>query len=74
MNVLDEVKKVLKECGISKSIDLNTEFKSLGLDSLDLMDLVIEAEKKCEIQIPDDKLMDIKTVADLVEVIKEIKK
>lgn len=74
MNVLDEIKKVLKERGISKPIDLNAELKTLGLDSLDLMDLVIEAEKKCGIQIPDDKLMDIKTVADLVEVIKEIKK
>ncbi|WP_338990507.1 acyl carrier protein [Spiroplasma endosymbiont of Seladonia tumulorum] len=74
MNVLDEIKKVLKERGISKPINLNTEFKTLGLDSLDLMDLVIEAEKKCGIQIPDDKLMDIKTLADLVEVIKEIKK
>ncbi|MFU0251921.1 acyl carrier protein [Spiroplasma sp. Moj] len=74
MNVLDEIKKVLKERGISKPIDLNTEFKTLELDSLDLMDLVIEAEKKCGIQIPDDKLMDIKTVANLVEVIKEIKK
>ncbi|WP_338954887.1 acyl carrier protein [Spiroplasma endosymbiont of Polydrusus cervinus] len=74
MNVLDEIKKVLKERGISKPIDLNTEFKSLGLDSLDLMDLVIEAEKKCGIQIPDDKLMDIKTVADLVDIINEIKK
>ena len=74
MNVLDEIKKFLKERGISKPIDLNTKFKSLGLDSLDLMDLVIEAEKKCGIQIPDDKLMDIKTVADLVDIINEIKK
>ncbi|WP_425378009.1 acyl carrier protein [Spiroplasma endosymbiont of Polydrusus pterygomalis] len=74
MNVLDEIKKVLKEQGISKPIDLNTKFKSLGLDSLDLMDLVIEAEKKCGIQIHDDKLMDIKIVADLVDIINEIKK
>ncbi|WP_374695906.1 acyl carrier protein [Spiroplasma endosymbiont of Polydrusus formosus] len=74
MNVLGEIKKVLKEQGISKPIELNTEFKSLGLDSLDLMDLVIEAEKKCGIQIPDDKLMDIKTLADLVDIINEIKK
>ncbi|MBW3058728.1 acyl carrier protein [Spiroplasma poulsonii] len=74
MDVLNEVKKVLKEHGVSKKVDLNTEFKSIGLDSLDLMDLVIEAEKKIGIQIPDDKLMDIKTVADLVKIIEEIKK
>ncbi|KAF0851992.1 MAG: acyl carrier protein [Spiroplasma poulsonii] len=74
MDVLNEVKKVLKEHGVSKQVDLNTEFKSIGLDSLDLMDLVIEAEKKIGIQIPDDKLMDIKTVADLVKIIEEIKK
>ncbi|WP_425379824.1 acyl carrier protein [Spiroplasma endosymbiont of Stenodema calcarata] len=74
MDVLNEVKKALKEHGVSKQIDLNTEFKSLGLDSLDLMDLVIKAEKKNGVQIPDDKLMDIKTVADLVKIIEEIKK
>ncbi len=74
MNVIDEIKKFLKEREIYKPIDLNTKFKTLGLDSLDLMDLVIEAEKKYGIQIPDDKLMDIKTVSDLVEVIKKNKK
>ncbi|WP_338964400.1 MULTISPECIES: acyl carrier protein [unclassified Spiroplasma] len=74
MDVLNEVKKVLKEHGVSKQVDLNTEFKSIGLDSLDLIDLVIKAEKKIGIQIPDDKLMDIKTVADLVKIIEEIKK
>ncbi|WHQ37268.1 acyl carrier protein [Spiroplasma sp. SV19] len=74
MDVLNEIKKVLKEHGVSKQVDLNTEFKSLGLDSLDLMDLVIGAEKKFGIQIPDDKLTDIKTVADLVKIIEEIKK
>lgn len=74
MDVLTEIRKVLKERGVSKQVDLNTEFKSLGLDSLDLMDLVIEAEKKFGIQISDDKLMDIKTVADLVKIIEEVKK
>lgn len=74
MDVLNEIKKVLKERGVSKQVDLNTEFKLLGLDSLDLMDLVIGAEKKFGIQIPDNKLMDIKTVADLVKIVEEIKK
>ncbi|WP_231918043.1 MULTISPECIES: acyl carrier protein [unclassified Spiroplasma] len=74
MDVLTEIRKVLKERGVSKQVDLNTEFKALGLDSLDLMDLVIEAEKKFGIKISDDKLMDIKTVADLVKIIEEVKK
>ncbi|WP_426605665.1 acyl carrier protein [Spiroplasma endosymbiont of Glossina fuscipes fuscipes] len=74
MDVLTEIRKVLKERGVSKQVDLNTEFKALVLDSLDLMDLVIEAEKKFGIKISDDKLMDIKTVADLVKIIEEVKK
>ncbi|WP_424526419.1 acyl carrier protein [Spiroplasma endosymbiont of Glossina fuscipes fuscipes] len=74
MDVLTEIRKVLKERGVSKQVDLNTEFKALVLDSLDLMDLVIEAEKKFGIKISDDKLMDIKTVADFVKIIEEVKK
>ncbi|AHF58218.1 acyl carrier protein [Spiroplasma eriocheiris] len=74
MNIMEELKKVLKQRGISKTVDLNTNFKDLGLDSLDLMDLVILAEEKLSIRIPDDKLTEIKTVNDLVKIIDDLKK
>ena len=74
MNIMEELKKVLKQRGISKTVDLNTNFKDLGLDSLDLMDLVILAEEKLLIRIPDDKLTEIKTVNDLVKIIDDLKK
>ncbi|AHF61430.1 hypothetical protein P344_06300 [Spiroplasma mirum ATCC 29335] len=74
MNIMEELKKVLKQRGISKTVDLNTNFKDLGLDSLDLMDLVILAEEKLSIRIPDDKLTEIKTLNDLVKIIDNLKK
>lgn len=74
MNILNEIKKNLKKFKIYKLIDLNTEFKLLGLDSLDLMDLIIKIEKKYNIKIPDDKLYDIKIVKDLIKIIENIKK
>ncbi|WP_368486728.1 acyl carrier protein [Spiroplasma sp. DGKH1] len=74
MNIMEELQKVLKQRGINKTVDLNTNFKDLGLDSLDLMDLVILAEEKLSIRIPDDKLTEIKTVNDLVKIIDDLKK
>ncbi|AGM26499.1 putative acyl carrier protein [Spiroplasma syrphidicola EA-1] len=74
MNILEEIKKVFHENGIKQNITMDTVFKDLGIDSLDLMDLVIIAEKKLNVRIPDDKLMDINKVSDLVAIIEELKK
>ncbi|AGM25447.1 acyl carrier protein [Spiroplasma chrysopicola] len=74
MNILEEIKKVFQENGIKQTITMDTVFKDLGIDSLDLMDLVIIAEKKLNVRIPDDKLMDINKVSDLVAIIEELKK
>lgn len=74
MNVLEELKKTLKSKGVNKSITPQTNFKDSGLDSLDLMDLIIEAEKKLNILIPDEKLNEITTVEDLIKIIEQLKK
>ena len=38
----------------------------LGADSLDTVELIMEFEKEFEINIPDEKAEDIKTVADAI--------
>lgn len=45
----------------------------LEMDSLDMMELVIEMEKETGIKIENEKLVDIKTVADLLTYIKDNK-
>lgn len=73
MDMLNEIAKLLKNAGVKKQITLQTEFKDLGLDSLDLMELVINAESKYNLRVPDHKLMDIKTVDDLIKVLNDLK-
>lgn len=71
MNWLLEITKVLKDRGIKQPITFTTNFRDLNLDSLDLMDLIIETEKKYNFQIPDSELEKIKTVQDLINIIEK---
>ena len=41
----------------------------LGADSLDTVELIMEFEKECDIQIPDDKAENIATVKDAISFI-----
>lgn len=65
MEYLDRIKERL----IGKEVTLETTFKDLGLDSLDLVDLVFEMEEEIGIQFEDEELMQIKTVKDLLTLI-----
>lgn len=51
------------------SIDETTEFKNLGADSFDLLELVTAFEEEFGATLDDDALQDITTVADAVDAI-----
>lgn len=72
MKIYDEIIKALKARGIKQNLTKNTNFKDIGLDSLDLMDMVVRMEKELKIQIPDDELMSMKTIGDLVTVVEKL--
>ncbi|AUB31994.1 acyl carrier protein [Spiroplasma floricola] len=74
MNYFEEIKKALVNKGAKGTISTNTEFKSMGLDSLDLMDMIVTLEEKLNISISDDDLLSMKKVSDLLEVIEKITK
>ena len=57
-----EEEKVTAEASITED---------LGADSLDVVDLVMSIEEEFDIEIPDDKAAEIKTVQDIVDYIKE---
>lgn len=44
----------------------------LGADSLDIADIVMSIEEEFDVEVPDDKLANIKTVGDIVKYIEEI--
>lgn len=55
------------------SLTLETRFKEdLQADSLDLMELIVDIEDDFGFSIPDDKLVDIKTLEDLVNVAEQL--
>ncbi|MGL5205812.1 MAG: acyl carrier protein [Metamycoplasmataceae bacterium] len=55
----------------NKKISPSTDIKELGLDSLDLVEVVMEIEQELDIKIPDDELTNIKTIDDLIKIIEK---
>ena len=74
--VLDQIKKVLVETmDIEEGkITLDAKLKDdLNLDSLDSVELIMSAEEEFGIEIPDEDVMNFKTVNDIVNYIEEHK-
>lgn len=74
--VLDQIKKILIETmDIEKEkITLDAKLKDdLNLDSLDSVELIMSAEEEFGIEIPDEDVMNFKTVNDIVNYIEEHK-
>ena len=47
-------------------------FEDLYMDSLDLVEIIIECEQEFSYSITDDKVQNLKTVEDLVNLIKDL--
>lgn len=74
--VLDQIKEILKDTmDIDESkITLDAKLKEdLELDSLDSIELIMSAEEEFGIEIPDEDVMNFKTVNDIVNYIEEHK-
>ena len=74
--VLDQIKEILKDTmDIDESkITLDAKLKEdLDLDSLDSVELIMSAEEEFGIEIPDEDVMNFKTVNDIVNYIEEHK-
>ena len=74
--VLDQIKKILVETMDieEEKITLDAKLKDdLNLDSLDSVELIISAEEEFGIEIPDEDVMNFKTVNDIVNYIEEHK-
>ena len=71
-----EIKEILKDTmDIDESkITLDAKLKEdLELDSLDSVELIMSAEEEFGIEIPDEDVMNFKTVNDIVNYIEEHK-
>jgi len=69
---LDRVKKIMADhLEISEDeIRLQSDFQDdLGVDSLDIFEIVMEIEDEFELEIPNEDIEGVKTVEDLVKYI-----
>ena len=74
--VLDQIKKILVETMDieEEKVTLDAKLKDdLNLDSLDSVELIMSAEEEFGIEIPDEDVMNFKTVHDIVNYIEEHK-
>ncbi len=75
--VIDKVKELVAE---QLGIDVNTIkpesniIEDLGADSLDVIEMLMTLEEEYGITIPDEKINQIKTIGQIVELIEECQK
>lgn len=64
----DEFVKILNEkLGSKTKITMESNLKDLGLDSLDLVEIVLDAEERLGITFENEELLSFKTVGDVVK-------
>lgn len=73
MDYFDKIKDRLESKLKGKELTKESVFRELGIDSLDLVDLVFELEEEIGVQFEDDELLKIKTVQDLLDLIESKK-
>ena len=72
MNYFDQINEKLQPKLKGKELTLESTFKDLGIDSLDLVDLVFELEEELGVTFEDDELAGLKTCKDVVALIEQL--
>lgn len=63
------VEKIAKERGYNGEITMESNLLSIGVDSLDVMEIVLSAENKFHIRIDDNRISKIETMNELVQLL-----
>ena len=73
MDIFAKVKELVLERFSLEEDDVSPEttFESVGADSLDIVELIMEIEAEFNIEIPDEEIKKMSTVGDMVEYLKE---
>ena len=69
MDYFDKIKDRLSSKLKGKELMKESSFKELGIDSLDLVDLVFELEEEIGVEFQDEELLKISTVQDPLDLI-----
>lgn len=70
--VIETLKLVAKKNNLKIDFNnLSTTLKDTGIDSLALLNLIFNVESELKIQVEDHKLMSVKNLEDLINVLQE---
>mgnify|MGYP003327369405 CR=1 FL=1 len=73
MSIKEQVTEIIsKKCNV-KNINENDELTALGLDSLDLVESLLEIEDKLGIQFESNEMMELKTIKQVLDLIEKKK-
>ena len=74
--VFKKIKQIIVEQSVcdEEDIKLETEIEDLKLDSLDKIELLMALEEEFNVEISDEKAELVKTVADIVKTIRQLKR
>jgi len=67
------IEMIKKSCALEEEITLQTKFNEISLDSLSFISLIVNLEKKFDIEFDDEELdiYDLETVQDLIDSVEE---
>ncbi|MDR0739681.1 MAG: phosphopantetheine-binding protein [Mycoplasmataceae bacterium] len=75
--IIQAIRKAANESGIKLSLDPSTfdsTLKSLNVDSLNAMSIIINVEKALNTRLPDEDLANLKTLGDLIRSFEKVTK
>lgn len=71
MSIKEQVLTGLKDKLALSSIDENSRLQDLGIDSLDVVEYLLEIEERYGVEFPPEEMADLKTINDLVLLIEK---
>ena len=69
MNYFDKIKEALSSKLKGQELTLDSNLRDLGIDSLDVVDLIMDLEEELGIEFSDEELMSIPTMKDVCDLI-----
>ncbi len=69
MDYKEKLKEIIAKTSKVKTITPETNLKDLGLDSLDLAEVLMEIEEELNIQLEEDEMINLKTVQDVYNIV-----
>lgn len=74
MTDFEIIKKALSSKVKDKEIKETSTFKELGLDSLDLLSIVLDVEADLGVHFEDDQLMSFESIKDVLDAVEGMRK